>query len=268
MAHLEQTEFFRKIFETFPEIFGADSKQSIIDFGSLNINGGPHEYISNINYVGVDLGAGPNVHLVSPGELVDLPSHTFDAAISSECFEHNPFWKETFMQMCRLTKPNSIVVFTCAGIGRREHGTSRSDNGSSAPLVVEMGREYYKNVSKIDVLESINLDGWFDSFFCFENFKSRDTYFMGIRSEARETFLQRFNQLGRILEAQYSRNLIEKIRTIKVVSTSDRALKCYFFLFRWFFRLQRFLHEGNKKKKFLRITLGRILRKKYGQNLY
>jgi SAM-dependent methyltransferase len=268
MAHFEQTQFFHSVFDTFPEIFKTNSGFKIIDFGSLNINGGPHDHIVNTQYVGVDLGPGPNVDLVSPGELVDLPSLSFDAAISSECFEHNPFWKETFMQMCRLTKPNSIVAFTCAGIGRKEHGTSRSDNGTSAPLVVEMGREYYHNVSKREVLSSLNVSGWFDSYFCFENFKNKDTYFMGIRSGSDSVYLERFNQLGRQLEIQYSANAVEKLRTTRIMSSNPNLLRLYFFTFRWFFRLQRFKEEGNKKKKILRITLGRFMRNRFGQNLF
>ncbi len=268
VAHFEQTQFFCDVFDTFPEIFKSNSGFRIIDFGSLNINGGPHDHIANTQYVGVDLGPGPNVDLVSPGELVDLPSNSFDAAISSECFEHNPFWKETFMQMCRLTKPNAIVAFTCAGIGRQEHGTTRSDNGTSAPLVVEMGREYYHNVSKKEVLTSLNVSGWFDSYFCFENFKNKDTYFMGIRTGSNPDFLDRFNQLGVQLEKRYSPNLVEKLRTTKLISSSSTLLNFYFFIFRWFFRLQRFKDEGNKRRKLLRVTLGKFMKKRFGQNLF
>ena len=267
MAHFEQTQFFHNVFDTFPEIFKSNSGLKIIDFGSLNINGGPHDHITNSQYVGVDLGPGQNVDLVSPGELVGLPSHSFDAAISSECFEHNPFWKETFMQMCRLTKPNAIVAFTCAGIGRREHGTTRSDNGRAAPFVVEMGREYYHNVSRREVLTSLNVSGWFDSYFCFENFKNKDTYFMGIRSGSNPVALDRFNQLGKQLEKVYSPNLVEKLRTFTPISSSPTLLNLYFFTFRWFFRLQRFKNEDNKKRKVLRITLGKLMKKRFGQNL-
>jgi len=32
------------------------------------------------------------------------PANSFDCTISVECFEHNPFWLETFVNMLRMTR--------------------------------------------------------------------------------------------------------------------------------------------------------------------
>jgi SAM-dependent methyltransferase len=144
-------EFFKVVFEVFPEHVAG----SVIDIGSLDINGGPHRLISPSRYVGVDLGEGPNVDLVERGEELGFASAEFDVSMSSECFEHNPHWRATLHNMVRMTKPGGLIVFTCATTGRAEHGTSRSDGGASAPLATQIGQEYYHNVTVEDVTECL-----------------------------------------------------------------------------------------------------------------
>lgn len=145
MAHSAQMKFFELVYKYFPEHF----QGRVIDIGSLDINGGPHQLFTAKQYVGVDLAPGPNVDLVSRGEDVDFPSGSFDVAMSSECFEHNENWQASFINMHRLTRPGGLVIFSCATLGRPEHGTSRSDGGFSAPFVVKEGSEYYRNVSEL-----------------------------------------------------------------------------------------------------------------------
>lgn len=141
MAHSENLEFFEEIFKAFQGYIYSENFLGVIDLGSLDINGGPHQLLNGVRYVGVDLELGPNVDLVSPAELLDLPTFSFGMAITSEMLEHNPFWREALFQMFRLTTPGGIVAWTCAGIGRPEHGTTRSDGGAAAPFVTGMGRE-------------------------------------------------------------------------------------------------------------------------------
>ena len=203
MSHAEQIEFFDLVFTfVLPK---QNSKISIIDFGSLDINGGPHRLLDSIdcNYVGVDIGEGKNVSLVKCGELVDFPSSTFKIAMSSELLEHTPAWREIFYNMCRLTQPGGIVVLTCAGRFRPEHGTSRSDNGYSAPFVVAQGVEYYGNVTTKDILQAISLDYWFDGYRLFEAQNFNDTYFVGIRKGGTQFELKNFESLCRKLDQRY-----------------------------------------------------------------
>jgi len=177
MSHLEQISFFRLAMQHFPEVFSG----RVIDIGSLDINGGPHKDLECQEYVGVDVAAGPNVTLVSRGEDVNLPSESFDVSMSSECFEHNPSWRETLDNMIRMTKPLGLVVFTCASVGRLEHGTTRSDLGYAAPLTVGEGQEYYKNVSRLMLLRSLSRSS-FLAFRVFSNFNSGDLYFLGVKA--------------------------------------------------------------------------------------
>ena len=179
MAHIEQLDFFAKCFHAFPEIFRTKTSK-VIDIGSLDINGGPHRLLE-CDYLGCDIGPGPNVDLVCPSQELSFDSSTFDAAISSECFEHNAFWRESLGQMARLTRSGGVVIWSAAGIGRAEHGTSRSkDDGISAPFVAT-SNDYYRNLDAQTASSAINHQGWYSHFAFFENSKANDLYFVGLR---------------------------------------------------------------------------------------
>ena len=116
-----------------------------------------------------------------------LPSGYYDVTASAECFEHNPFWVETFANMLRLTKPGGLVIFSCATTGRQEHGTSRTDPNDS-PLTAELGWNYYRNLDAQDFLDTFNLPGWFDCFHFLVCPQTFDLYFYGVRIQLNETF--------------------------------------------------------------------------------
>jgi len=201
-------EFFATVFDSLLSKEGQVTK--VIDFGSLDINGGPHNLLksNSIEYIGVDLAEGKNVTLVRPAELVDLPSGSFDIAMSSELFEHTPLWREILYNMGRLTKPGGIVVFSCAGRHRPEHGTSKSDGGFSAPFVVGQGVEHYGNVTAAEIKRAISLENWFDAFGVFENPGSYDTYFVGVRSGATPSKIQEAKILIEVLNKKYSHSFL------------------------------------------------------------
>jgi SAM-dependent methyltransferase len=176
MAHGEQREFFESTRARFPESF---TGKWVLEVGSLDINGTVRDFFSDCHYVGIDLGPGPGVDAVADGSTVDFPDNQFDTSVSAECFEHNPAWRETFANMHRMTKPGGLVVFTCASEGRPEHGTSRSDVGSS-PLTVAKGWEYYANLNAEDFDTAFTLDDMFVDYDFEYNPVSCDLYFWGI----------------------------------------------------------------------------------------
>lgn len=174
MAHEEQRVFFMETKSVFPQYF---KNVSVIEMGSLNINGTVRDFYDNpTRYIGVDLDNGPGVDLVSESQNVDFPDETFDVAVSAECFEHNPYWLETFVNMHRLAK--SFVIFTCASDGRPEHGTTRTAPDCS-PFTLEWN--YYKNLNEKDFKTSLNLDEMFSDYKFMYNSYSKDLYFWGIK---------------------------------------------------------------------------------------
>jgi hypothetical protein len=173
MAHNQQREFFLRIKEKFPEYF---NDVSVIEIGSLNINGTIRDFYNSNKYIGIDLQAGPGVDMILEGQNVKLPDNSFDVAASAECFEHNPFWKETFLNMYRMA--SKFVIITCASDGRGEHGTTRTSPQDS-PFTLEW--DYYKNLNEQDFKNEFNLDLMFSEYEFSYNANSCDLYFWGVK---------------------------------------------------------------------------------------
>lgn len=200
MAHPQQQEFLLEVIK----IFSSDKPIKVLDLGSLEINGGIRRNLPKIwEYTGVDLAIGPNVDLVQEAQLLDLSSGKFDICMASELFEHTPYWREIFAQMSRLTKEGGVVIFTCAGVGRLEHGTTRSDNGFSSPFTVLKGDEYYANVALEDARNSVAIKYWFTSHGFFEETNTKDLYFAGLRANATAEMIEAFHGLLVRLQKRY-----------------------------------------------------------------
>ena len=176
MSHREQQDYITSIKERFPQYF-QDVK--VLEIGSLNINGTLRDYFTNCDYTGVDLEPGPGVDVISPGQDLDYPDRSFDITISAECFEHNPYWVQTFINMQRMSK--GLVAFTCAGEGRPEHGTSRQDPWCS-PFTVGKW-DYYKNLTVEDFTSVMPLKEMFREHEFTVNDVAHDLYFWGLTHE-------------------------------------------------------------------------------------
>lgn len=123
MAHAQQLRFVSLVREFFlPSMSGV----RVLEIGSYDVNGSIRKIFDGSEYLGVDLFEGPGVDVVSSGHLLKVPDGSFDVSISSECFEHNPFWVDTFKNMHRMTADSGMLAITCASRGRLEHGTTRT----------------------------------------------------------------------------------------------------------------------------------------------
>ena len=176
MAHQEQKDFFQKLKYKFPYYF---NQKKVLEIGSLDINGTIREFFTECDYIGLDVSFGKGVDIVCEGQNYNAPDNTYDIVCSAECFEHNPYWLETFMNMIRLCKDGGIVVFTCATDGRPEHGTTRTTPADS-PLTIEKGWDYYKNLNQNDFISQINFDLFFDSYEFEVEENHHDLFFYGI----------------------------------------------------------------------------------------
>lgn len=178
MAHKEQKEFFLKIKEQKPRLF---DNCNVLDVGSLDINGNNHYLFTNYNYLGIDVGEGKNVDVVSPAHLFKS-DNLFDVVISSECFEHDMYYDLTIKNIVNLTKSGGMFIFSCASDGRPEHGTLRSNPGD-APLLndITIWSNYYKNLTEQDIRDVINVEEIFSEYYFETNEESHDLYFYGIK---------------------------------------------------------------------------------------
>lgn len=152
MAHRYQMEFCRYVKNTYEDYF---SDKKILEVGSLQLGGGGiRQLFNNCEYIGIDVGEGEGVDIACAGQDYDAPDESFDVTCSTECFEHNPFWRETFANMIRMTKPNGLVFMTCATTGRPEHGTTRTTPQHSPLTVKNMKWEYYRNLEESDFYDA------------------------------------------------------------------------------------------------------------------
>lgn len=172
MAHNEQREFCISVKSKFPEKFKG---VSVLDIGSLDINGNNRYLFEDYSYVGVDLGEGSNVDVVSRGHEYKTDER-YDTIISTECFEHDEYWVETINNIILHLKSGGLFLFTCATDGRQEHGTRRT-SPQDAPFV----GDYYRNLNEKIMKGEISFDSTFSSYEFSNRQYPADLYFWGIK---------------------------------------------------------------------------------------
>ena len=217
MSHQEQRQFVALANE---HLLKHARPRRILEIGSYDVNGSVRElFTDSISYIGADLIEGPGVDLVKSGHEIDLESNSFDLTLSCECFEHNPYWLETFQNMIRMTKPGGLVVFTCASSYRLEHGTARS-GALMSPGTQSDGGNYYRNLRRSDFEDRINLADIFVIYRFYYIPTFRDLYFYGVKKggERREYDLSLFEtqvSLIRLMAKERNRRLGPIERTLR-----------------------------------------------------
>lgn len=176
MSHKQQRNFLSLVKNKYPNYF-IDNK--VLEIGSLDINGSVRSNFTGGEYIGIDVGEGRGVDTVCSGHEYVNEENYFDVSISCECFEHNPYWYESFLNMITLTRPGGLLVMTCATTGRKEHGTSRT-TPNDCPLTIGVGWDYYKNLTESDFRDKINFDSYFSTHEFSVEKKHKDLFFVGV----------------------------------------------------------------------------------------
>jgi SAM-dependent methyltransferase len=192
MAHKGQQDFIQLVRRQFPDFF---ANRRVLEIGSLDINGSIRSQFTNCTYTGIDVADGPGVDVVCQGQDYSGPEDSFDVVISCEVMEHNPHWAETMKNMIRVCKPGGLVLMTCATLGRGEHGTARTSPDSS-PLTVELGWNYYRNLTAGDFKKDHVTEG-LSCIFAY-NWKSHDLYIVGIKGVASTEAIAKLRAIGSI----------------------------------------------------------------------
>jgi Methyltransferase domain len=112
----------------------------VLEIGSLDVNGGVRDLFPNVReYWGIDIQDGPGVD-----QVVDATTHvtdrSYDCVVSTEVLEHVEDWRG--IVKCAANAAARVVIMTCAGPGRGEHGMH------GAGLI---GDEYYGNIEPVDL---------------------------------------------------------------------------------------------------------------------
>lgn len=178
--HTEAKNFTLFCKKIFPDYF---VNKKVLDVGSGDINGNNRFLFENCEYDGNDVIEAKNVTIVSKTKDLLFNNDTFDTIISTECFEHDPEYKDSFLKIYNMLKPNGLFCFTCASTGRPEHGTRRTspfDSYGTIGNLPEMS-DYYKNLTEIDLNETLDLKSLFSVWDTYYNSSTKDLYFIGIK---------------------------------------------------------------------------------------
>ena len=162
--------------------------KKVLDVGSGDINGNNRELFENCEYNGNDVVAAENVTIVSKTKDLPFDNESFDTIISTECFEHDPEYRESFLKIYDMLKPDGLFVFTCASTNRPEHGTRRTSPFESYGTIGGLNDmvDYYKNLTEVDLNDVLLLKERFSSWNTYYNAASCDLYFIGIKTGEKE----------------------------------------------------------------------------------
>lgn len=170
MAHPAQQIFFQEVKNQLPKYF---NKVNVIDFGSKDYNGSLKEFFTDSTYIGVDISEGNNVDIISKAHEYKTDKQ-FDTVVSGEMLEHDEYWRESLANMYSLLKNGGLLCISCAGKGRLEHGTTRTDGhlyGTTQDYYMNLEPSHFREVLKENMFKDSN---------CIEY--NGDTYFYGIKN--------------------------------------------------------------------------------------
>ncbi len=91
----------------------AGKEPRILDIGSSDLNGTIRSVApADCTYVGIDVSKGRGVDIVvTPGTKFPFDPDSFDLVVSSSCFEHDPMFWVTTLEVMRVLKPGGYFYF-------------------------------------------------------------------------------------------------------------------------------------------------------------
>lgn len=153
--------------------------KKVLEVGSKIINGSPRKHFTWCDYTGIDLSKGWGVDKVfdicEPFILPDGFYQSYNTVISTEMLEHCSKWQLALVRMFHCVKPGGLLLITCAGPERAEHGTKRT-----TPECSPNTTDYYRNISKED-FKSVLPSELFSLYVLMNGRDKQDLYFYGIK---------------------------------------------------------------------------------------
>lgn len=96
------------------------AKASLLELGSLNINGTARDYLRVAEWVGIDLVAGRDVDIVCPANATSF-SRTFDVILCTSMIEHDPNWRASLDWNLQWLRPGGHFLLSWGAEGNLHH---------------------------------------------------------------------------------------------------------------------------------------------------
>jgi hypothetical protein len=103
----------------FFQLYWKPDNQLIVELGACSVNGSLRDHQPpGSRYIGLDIEAGPSVDVVIENSLI-LPfaDSEADCVVSSSTFEHDKFFWQTFLELCRIIKPGGFLYLNSPSNG-------------------------------------------------------------------------------------------------------------------------------------------------------
>lgn len=117
--------------------------RSVLEFGSLDINGSVRGAFNTARYHGIDIQEGPGVDELADARFYRLADRSADVVVCCEVLEHAPDVQAIVNSAFANLRPGGLFLVTCATDPRQPH--SAVDGG---PVRVD---EHYENVRQFDL---------------------------------------------------------------------------------------------------------------------
>lgn len=91
----------------------------VLDVGSIDVNGSLRDVCpGGVEYIGIDLEPGKGVDRVLDDPYIyPFPDDYFDLVVSTSCFEHDPMFWLTFLEMLRVIREGGIIYINAPSNG-------------------------------------------------------------------------------------------------------------------------------------------------------
>src|SRR3990167_8357126 len=106
--HQEAKDFIEFVKSVFPDFF---KDKKVLDIGSGDINGNNRYLFENCQYTGNDVIFAKNVDIVSKTKDLSFDDLSVDTIVSTECFEHDPEYVESWKNIFRMLKNGGLFCF-------------------------------------------------------------------------------------------------------------------------------------------------------------
>ena len=205
--HEASIHFMRFIKSILPQYF---VNKVVLDVGSGDIDGNNRYLFTNCMYIGNDVITAPNVTIVSKTKDLPYQGNYFGTIISTNCFEHDPEYPESFKKIYSMLKRDGLFCFTCSSSGKLEHGTRNCQPECSYGTIGKINemQDYYQTFNHFDLNEVLDLDKLFSSWNTYFNGNTNELYFVGIKKGCENI-------------------LIDNYKRYKIINTTDEISKKY-----------------------------------------